>query len=32
MLPPWKLKSMTDRAERVLGRDPTLAKEGDTGQ
>ena len=22
MLPPWKLKSMTDRAERVLGRDP----------
>ena len=21
MLPPWKLKSMTDRAERVLGRD-----------
>jgi RecA/RadA recombinase len=23
MLPPWKLKSMTDRAERVLGRDPS---------
>jgi hypothetical protein len=22
MLPPWKLKSMTDRAERVLDRDP----------
>ena len=22
MLPPWKLRSMTDRAERVLGRDP----------
>jgi len=21
MLPPWKLKRMTDRAERVLGRD-----------
>jgi hypothetical protein len=25
MLPPWKLTSMTDRAERVLGRDPGLA-------
>lgn len=25
MLPPWKLKSMTDRAGRVLGRDPRLA-------
>jgi len=24
MLPPWKLKSMTDRAERVLGRDRGL--------
>ena len=24
MLPPWKLRSMTDRAERVLGRDPGL--------
>ncbi len=24
MLPPWKLKSMTDRAERVLGRDRRL--------
>jgi len=24
MLPPWKLKSMTDRAQRVLGRDPDL--------
>jgi hypothetical protein len=31
MLPPWKLSSMTDRAERVLGRDPSLAKEGDGG-
>ncbi len=28
MLPPWKLKSMTDRAERVLGRDVTLGKNG----
>ena len=28
MLPPWKLKSMTDRAQRVLGRDPGL-KESD---
>lgn len=28
MLPPWKLKSMTDRAARVLGRDPQL---GDSG-
>jgi hypothetical protein len=27
MLPPWKLKSMTDRAERVLGRDRRLRKE-----
>jgi hypothetical protein len=27
MLPPWKLRSMTDRAERVLGRDPGLGKE-----
>jgi hypothetical protein len=25
MLPPWKLRSMTDRAERVLGRDPGTA-------
>ena len=32
MLPPWKLRSMTDRAQRVLGRDPTLADEGDSGQ
>jgi hypothetical protein len=29
MLPPWKLKSMTDRAQRVLGRDPNLAREQD---
>ena len=30
MLPPWKLRSMTDRAERVLGRDPGLtANNGD---
>ena len=28
MLPPWKLKSMTDRAARVLGRDPQLGKNG----
>ena len=28
MLPPWKLKSMTDRAERVLGRDPQLGNNG----
>ena len=28
MLPPWKLKSMTDRAVRVLGRDPQLGKNG----
>jgi hypothetical protein len=27
MLPPWKLKSMTDRAERVLGRDRRLRNE-----
>ena len=26
MLPPWKLRSMTDRAERVLGRSPGLEK------
>lgn len=26
MLPPWKLRSMTDRAERVLGRDPGLGR------
>jgi len=24
MLPPWKLRTMTDRAQRVLGRDPSL--------
>jgi hypothetical protein len=30
MLPPWKLKSMTDRAERVLGRDPNRTA-NDTG-
>lgn len=30
MLPPWKLKSMTDKAERVLGRDPTLRADGDS--
>lgn len=30
MLPPWKLRSMTDRAERVLGRDPGLGKSGDS--
>jgi hypothetical protein len=28
MLPPWKLKSMTDRAERVLGRDPARGGNG----
>ena len=28
MLPPWKLRSMTDRAERVLGRDPQLDHNG----
>ena len=28
MLPPWKLKSMTDRAERVLGRDTALGQGG----
>jgi hypothetical protein len=28
MLPPWKLRSMTDRAQRVLGRDPNLASNG----
>lgn len=28
MLPPWKLKSMTDRAQRVLGRDPDLTAPG----
>jgi len=33
MLPPWKLKSMTDRAGRVLGRDPQLAiKDRDGGR
>ncbi len=32
MLPPWKLRSMTDRAQQVLGRDPTLTEEGNTGQ
>jgi len=26
MLPPWKLKSMTDRAERILGRDTSLGQ------
>ncbi len=26
MLPPWKLRSMTDRAQRILGRDPGLEK------
>jgi hypothetical protein len=26
MLPPWRLKSMTDRAERVLKRDPGATK------
>ncbi len=31
MLPPWKLKSMTDRAERVLGRDPGLTGSGPAG-
>lgn len=30
MLPPWKLRSMTDRAERVLGRDPTLDRNADS--
>ena len=28
MLPPWKLRSMTDRAERVLGRDPNRMRNG----
>ena len=28
MLPPWKLRSMTDRAERVLGRGARLADNG----
>jgi hypothetical protein len=28
MLPPWKLRSMTDRAERVLGRDTALGTDG----
>lgn len=27
MLPPWKLRSMTDRAQRVLGRDPSRVKD-----
>lgn len=27
MLPPWKLRSMTDRAQRVLGRDPGLTRD-----
>ena len=31
MLPPWKLKSMTDRAERVLGRDPQLGRDDSGG-
>lgn len=29
MLPPWKLRTMTDRAQRVLGRDPNLASNGE---
>ena len=32
MLPPWKLKSMTDRAERVLGRDPGLGNNDNSRQ
>ncbi len=28
MLPPWKLKSMTDRAQRVLGRDAAVEPNG----
>ena len=28
MLPPWKLKSMTDKAARVLGRAPELKRNG----
>ena len=28
MLRPWELRSMTDRAERVLGRDPGLGNSG----
>ena len=28
MLPPWKLRSMTDRAERVLGRESGRGKNG----
>ena len=28
MLPPWKLKRMTDRAQRVLGRDPGYGRGG----
>ncbi len=28
MLPPWKLRSMTDRAERILGRDTSLRPSG----
>jgi len=28
MLPPWKLKSMTDKAARVLGRAPELERNG----
>lgn len=32
MLPPWKLKSMTDRAQRVLGRDPGRGASGNGRQ
>ena len=32
MLPPWKLARMTDRADRVLSRDPGLSKSGDAPQ
>jgi hypothetical protein len=28
MLPPWKLRNMADRAQRVLGRDPNLSDRG----
>jgi hypothetical protein len=28
MLPPWKLRSMTDKAERILGRDTSLGSSG----
>ncbi len=30
MLPPWKLRTMTDRAQRVLGRDPNLTVDRDS--